>query len=136
MNLQPSDRSLFASDSYTSKRWLDFSKIPEEVWPTGFSILEQRGDFLFYRVADAARGISKKQNSIFRRLVSLSNFPDSPCNITVMVVTGIPEATKRSWAIYDHMTSWEDKIELKPVDTLTIQQYIAEWFHSRRGAYR
>lgn len=133
MSIQPFDRPLFTSDDYSSKRWLDFSKIPEEVWPTGFSILEQRGDFLFYRVADVARGISKKQNSIFRRLVSLSNFPDSPCNITVMVVTGIPESTKRTWAIYDHMTTWEDKVELHPTTTAEIQKFISEWFFSRRG---
>lgn len=130
--VQPFERPLFTSDDFASKRWLDFSKIPSTVWPTGFSILEQRGDFLFYRVADAARGISDKQHSIFRRLVSLSNFPDSPCNITVMVVTGIPESTKRTWAVYDHMTTWKDKIELKPVTTEALQEYIADWFFSRR----
>lgn len=133
MSIQPFERPLFASDDYTSKRWLDFSKIPDEVWPTGFSILEQRGDFFFYRVADVARGISKKQNSIFRRLVSLSNFPDSPCNITIMVVTGIPESTKRTWAIYDHMTTWEDEIKLIPTTTPEIQAFVSEWFFSRRG---
>ena len=133
MSIQPHERPLFASDDFSSKRWLDFSTIPEEVWPTGFSILEQRGDFLFYRVADVARGISTKQNSIFRRLASLSNFPDSPCNITVMVVTGIPQSTVRTWAIYDHMTTYSDKIELKSTTTQEIQAYIAEWFFSRRG---
>lgn len=131
--LQPFDRPLFASDDFASKRWLDFAKIPAEVWPTGLSILEQRGDYLFYRVADAARGISGKQNSIFRRLASLSNFPDSPCNITVVVVTGIPESTKRTWAVYDHMTTWDDKIELKPTTTTDIQQFVANWFFERRG---
>lgn len=133
MSLQPFERPLFASDDYASKRWLDFAKIPETVWPTGFSILEQRGDFLFYRVADVARGISGKQDSIFRRLAGLSNFPDSPCNITVMVVTGIPESTKRTWAIYDHMTTWQDQVVLKPTTTAAIQGYISEWFNSRKS---
>lgn len=133
MSSQPHERPLFASDDYASKRWLDFSKIPEEVWPTGFSILEQRGDFLFYRVADAARGISPKQNSIFRRLANLSNFPDSPCNMTVLVVTGIPESTKRSWAVYDHMTEYGKPVELKPITTAEIQGFISEWFFSRKG---
>lgn len=134
MSLQPHERPSFASDDFASKRWLDFSKIPDTVWPTGFSILEQRGDFLFYRVADAARGISIKQNSIFRRLVSLSNFPDSPCNITVMVVTGIPESTKRAWAVYDHMTSYKDQIDLKPTTTAEIQLFVYDWFNSRRSS--
>ena len=133
MSLQPHDRPLFDSDDFTSKRWLDFSRIPENIWPTGFSVLEQNGDFLFYRVADYARGISNKQNAIFRRLAGLSNFPDSPCNITVMVVTGIPESTNRTWAIYDHMTTWENKVELKPTTTTEIQQFISDWFFSRRG---
>lgn len=135
MGIQPHERPLFSSDDFASKRWLDFTKIPSAVWPTGCSILEQRGDFLLYRVADAARGISEKQDSIFRRFASLSNFPDSPCNITVMVVTGIPESTKRTWAIYDHMTSWKDQIKLKPTTTDEIQQYISEWFFSRRGGH-
>jgi hypothetical protein len=128
---QASSRSLFDPQSYEAKRWLDFATIPARVWPTGISILEQNGDYLIYRVADEARKISKKQDQIFRSLARLSNGPDSRCNVTVLVVTGIPEVTARSWALYDHVTCDDPEVRLRPTTTEEIQQFIHLWFGSR-----
>lgn len=121
---------LFDPSQYRSLKLADFSGIPDRVWPTPVYVLEQGGDLLIYRNADAARGMTRKQHEIFHLLARLGAHPDAPGSVRVLVCTGSSGLTVRQMAVFDHMHNDE---QLRLAQPGEIERYIGDWFKERGG---
>lgn len=122
----------FDAGSYRQQKLADFHTIPERVWPTPLWALHQGGDVLFYRNADAARGISAAQHRLFQALARVGDHPDDRGSQQVIVCTGLRAVTfDRQIAIYDHMHD-DQKLRLER-DHDEIANRIGDWFKAREG---
>lgn len=122
---------MFDPGEYRAHKLADFKGIPEIIWPTPVYVLEQGGDILFYRNADAARGITKKQDQIFRILARVGTGPDDDHSQTVVVATGAAGVTfDRTIAVYDHMM---DDTTLRLAQEGEVEGLIARWWREREG---
>lgn len=119
------------------RKLADFDLLPPLVRPTPFYVLEQGGDLLIYRNADAAKKLTAKQRQIAKKLARLG----SPCkqcghdpdvNIQVLVATGQAGMTfDREVAHFDHVSDGQ----FRQAETSEIQGFIADWFGVRANRH-
>jgi hypothetical protein len=122
--------TLFNPDAYRQQKLADFhGVIPDKVWPTPVWQLHQGTDILNYRLADAARGISRAQHRLFGQQARIGDHPDSPGSITTLVVTGVPGLViDRQIAVFDHMAN-DHNLRLAGEDE--IRNFIRDWWTAR-----
>lgn len=100
--------------------------------PTSVKMLEQGGDVLIYHRIDAAKGLSLKKSSMFRRLIRLGELPGSDTRVSALVVSGDETDTQREMALYDHICLGpQGDPGREKVTTEDIQMWVREWFGER-----
>lgn len=129
-------RRLFGDAGLRPPQLGDFALLPDRVWPTKYSILEQGGGLLFYRNADAVKLIPPKHHTINLMLRRLGE-PCRHCgevpdiDTQVVVATGQEGVTyDRQIAIYDHLRNMES---LRLAERGEIPARVRDWFIAREG---